>query len=234
MLKIVLIDDEKDALEALEWKINKCLKSVNITKCSSPIVGVDLVKEIEPDIVFLDIQMPEMDGFTFLEKFTDRNFKVIFTTAYDEYGIKAVKAKAFDYILKPVDLDELTLAFAKASKEEKLSQNSNFVPKVNISADGKVYLIPKDEVIYLKSDKSYTSIFLTSGKEIIATKTLKEVHKKFICPEFFRVHNSYVINLNHVSEYNKSVNEIRMNNGTIVSVSRSKKNDLIEKLYLDR
>ena len=234
MLKLLLIDDERDALEALEWKINKCIKNTKITKCSSPIIALDLVKEIQPDIVFLDIQMPEMDGFTFLDKIPNRNFKVIFTTAYDEYGIKAVKANAFDYILKPVDIDELTLALTKASKKEPTIINTEVVPKVNISADGKVYLIPKDEVIYLKSDKSYTSIFLTTGKEIVATKTLKEIQKKFICPEFFRVHNSYVINLNHVSEYSKSVNEIKMNNGTIVSVSRSKKNELIEKLYLDK
>lgn len=235
MLKLLLIDDEKDALEALEWKINKCIKNVSITKCSSSLIGVELVKELEPDIVFLDIQMPEMDGFTFINQFPERKFTFIFTTAYDDYAIKAVKVKAFDYLLKPIDIDELTLALTKAQKEIRKEQmGSDVVPRVNISADGKVYLIPKDTVLFLKSDKSYTSIHLLSGKKIVATKTLKEIHKKFICPEFFRVHNSYVINLNHVIEYNKGANELTMQDGTIVSISRGKKNELLEKLYLNR
>ncbi|OSY87131.1 hypothetical protein WH52_12760 [Tenacibaculum holothuriorum] len=234
MLKIVLIDDEKDALEALEWKINRCEENVSITKCSSPIIGIELVKEIQPDIVFLDIQMPEMDGFSFIEHFPERKFKVVFTTAYDEYGVKAVKVKAFDYLLKPIDIDELTLAITKIKNEVKIESAQNIDAKINIAADGKVYLIHKDEVLYLKSDKSYTTISLENGKKIVATKTLKEVQKKFICPEFFRVHNSYVINLKYVTEYNKGASELTMKDGTVVSISRTKKNELIEKLYLDR
>ncbi len=236
MLKILIIDDEKDALEALEWKINKCIKEeTSITTCSSPIIGVDLVREIEPDIVFLDIQMPEMDGFSFIDKFVDRDFKVIFTTAYDEYGIKAVKVKAFDYLLKPIDIDELNLAIKKVQNEEKqIKIPATISPKINISADGKVYLLPKETVLFLKSDKNYTTIHLISGKKIIATKTLKEIQKKFPCPEFVRVHNSYVVNLNHAIEYNKGVNELTMQDGTVVSVSRSKKTELLKKLHLDK
>ena len=237
MLKIVIIDDEKDALESLEWKINRCMnkEKVSITICSSPIIGVDLVKEVNPDVVFLDIHMPEMDGFSFIDKFSDRNFEVIFTTAYNEYGIKAVKAKAFDYLLKPIDIDELNLAIKKIQKKEKQINLSTYLPpKINISADGKMYLIPKDTVLYLKSDKSYTTIHLTTGKKIVATKTLKEIQKKFVFPEFLRVHNSYVINLNYAIEYNKRVSEIIMQDGTTVSVSRNKKSELIKKLYLDK
>ncbi|CAM1341767.1 LytR/AlgR family response regulator transcription factor [Tenacibaculum amylolyticum] len=235
MMKIILIDDEKDALEALEWKIKRIIDNVQITKSSSPIIGVDLVKEIQPDIVFLDIQMPEMDGFSFIDKFQDRNFEVIFTTAHDEYGIKAVKAKALDYLLKPVDVDELTLAIAKLKNEinNKKNKEEESLSKINIQADGKVYLLAKEEVLYLKSDKSYTTIHLTKGKKIIATKTLKQIQKKFNAPEFLRVHNSYVVNLKHVIEYNKSFNELKLKDNTIVAVSRSKKNELIKTLNLE-
>lgn len=237
MMKIILIDDEKDALEALEWKIKKCIVNddLNIVKCSSPIIGVNLVKELNPDLVFLDIHMPEMDGFTFLEKFPERNFRVVFTTAHDEYGIKAVKANAIDYLLKPIDIDELQLTFIKVSKQlhEKPNGN-NLINRINVSADRKVYLIAKEDVIYLKADKSYTTIFLNTGKKIIVTKTLKEVQKKFDYPDFYRVHNSYVINLNYVTEYNKGGNEITLSNGVVVSVSRRKKNILIDKLRLDK
>lgn len=237
MVKIILIDDEKDALEALEWKIRKCEldEDVNIVKCSSPIIGFSLIKEIDPDIVFLDIQMLEVDGFTFLNNFPNRKFEVVFTTAHDEYGIQAVKANALDYLLKPIDLDELRLTFAKVNKLLSLKrEQEKIVDRINISADGKVYLIAKENVVYLKADKSYTTIFLTSGKKIIATKTLKEVQKKFMYPEFYRVHNSYVINLKYVTEYNKGLSELTLVDGTIVSVSRRKKNELIEMLQLDK
>lgn len=235
MMKIILIDDEKDALEALEWKIKRIIDNVQITKSSSPIIGVDLVKEIQPDIVFLDIQMPEMDGFSFIDKFQYRDFEVIFTTAHDEYGIKAVKAKALDYLLKPVDVDELTLAIAKLKNEinNKKNKEEESLSKISIQADGKVYLLSKEDVLYLKSDKSYTTIHLTKGKKIIATKTLKQIQKKFNAPEFLRVHNSYVVNLKHVIEYNKSFNELKLKDNTIVAVSRSKKNELIKVLNLE-
>ncbi len=233
MLKILIIDDERDALEALEWKLNKCIKKETvITKCSSPIIAIDLVKELEPNLIFLDIQMPEMDGFSFIEKFPARNFEVIFTTAYDDYGIKAVKANALDYILKPIDVDELTLAVAKARNQLKNKLFEEVNTKISIQADGKVYLIPKENILYLKSDKSYTTLHLTNGKSIIATKTLKEIHKKIDYPEFLRVHNSYVVNLSYVVEYNKSVNELTLNQGTIIAVSRSKKNELISALNI--
>ncbi|CAM1371378.1 conserved hypothetical protein [Tenacibaculum sediminilitoris] len=235
MLKVVIIDDEKDALEALEWKLKKCVKEeLLVTKCSSPTIAVDIVKELQPDLVFLDIQMPEMDGFSFIEKFPNRSFQVIFTTAYGEYGIKAVKVKALDYLMKPIDIDELTLALVKVKNQLKHKVFEEANTKINIQADGRVYLVPKEDILYLKSDKSYTTIHLTNGKNIIATKTLKEVHKKIIYPEFLRVHNSYVVNLNYVVEYNKGVNELTLNEGTIIAVSRSKKNELINTLNLDK
>lgn len=238
MIKIILIDDEKDALEVLEWKIKKCkhVDELAIVKCSSPVVAIDLINEYHPDIVFLDIHMVEMDGFTFLERFPKRSFEVVFTTAHDEYGIAAVKAEALDYLLKPIDLDELQLTFLKIDRylTQKYQGEKLVVDRINIAADGKVYLVVKESVMYLQADKSYTTIFLKSGKKIIATKTLKEIQKRFDYPEFFRVHNSYVINLNYVTEYNKGHSELTLSDGTIVSVSRRKKNELIEKLHLDK
>ncbi|CAM1359711.1 conserved hypothetical protein [Tenacibaculum xiamenense] len=237
MIKIVLIDDENDALEALEWKIRKCRpnENFNIVKCSSPVIASDIIREINPDIVFLDIQMLEMDGFTFLNNFPNRGFDVVFTTAHDEYGVKAVKANALDYLLKPVDLDELQLTFEKAKKRFYYKKREvKVIDKINISADGKVYLVDKKDVVYLKADKSYTTIFLTEERRIVATKTLKEVQKKFAFPEFYRVHNSYVINLNCVTEYNRGSSELTLIDGTVVSVSRRKKNELVEMLQLDK
>lgn len=245
MLNIVLVDDENDALEALEWKLNKYIVDVQITKCSSPVQSIKIIDELKPDIVFLDIQMPEMDGFTLLEHLTFKKFNLIFTTAHDEFALKAIKVSAIDYLLKPVDKDELLSAIDKIKEQQKdhlledklqllLGNLNNNHDKINISADGKVYLLEKDEVVMLKSDKSYTTIFLSNNQEIVVSKTLKEVEKKFQFSQFYRVHNSYLINLNHVKEYLKGLGgELIMTNGQTASISRTKKAELFTKLYFD-
>ena len=247
MLQILLVDDEIDALEALEWKLKNYIEDVEITTCNSPIKAIDIINNEKPDVVFLDIQMPEMDGFTMIEKLDNRDFNLIFTTAHDEFALKAIKVSAIDYLLKPVDKDELQEAINKIQTSKKgegdllenklqlLLQNLNeSSDKVNISADGKVYLIDRDDVIMLKSDKSYTTIYLKSEQQILVSKTLKEVEKKFNTPQFFRVHNSYLINLNHVKEYLKGLGgELIMTNGLTASISRNRKAELFKKLYLD-
>jgi len=246
MLQILLVDDERDALEALEWKLNNYIDNIEVTTCDSPIKAIEIINSKKPDVVFLDIQMPEMDGFTMIEKVDFRDFNLIFTTAHDEFALKAIKVSAIDYLLKPVDKDELLIAMNKIKSsangnnllEDKLQLLLNNLndnsDKINISADGKVYLLDKDDVVMLKSDKSYTTIFLKSEQQILVSKTLKEVEKKFQFSQFFRVHNSYLINLNHVKEYLKGLGgELIMTNGLTASISRNRKAELFSKLYLD-
>ena len=244
MLKTVLIDDEINALEALEWKLKRYIEDIEIIKCNSPKEGIDVIDSIKPDLVFLDIEMPEIDGFQLLQQLNYKGFQLIFTTAHDEFALKAIKVSAIDYLLKPVDKDELITAIekVKATKagtklEDKLqslfSNINQKADKINIAADGKIYLLDKDEVIMLKSDKSYTTIFLKDDNSILVSKTLKEVEKKFNFPQFYRVHNSYLININHVKEYLKSDGgELVMSNGMRAGISRNKKADLLEKLAL--
>ena len=243
MLKTVLVDDEINALEALEWKLNRYIGDVQIIKCNSPIEAIDVIQNEKPDIVFLDIDMPEMDGFELLKRLSYTNFELIFTTAHDEFALKAIKVSAIDYLLKPVDKDELITAVDKVIVSRKGNQLEDKLQslftnlqeksdKINIAADGKIYLLDRSDVIMLKSDKSYTTIFLTNDKNIVVSKTLKEVEKKFVYPEFFRVHNSFLVNINHVKEYLKSMGgELIMTNGMSASISRNKKNELLERLF---
>jgi len=242
MLKTVLVDDEINALEALEWKLNRYVDDIQIIKCNSPIEAIEVIQEEKPDLVFLDIDMPEMNGFTLLQKLSYTNFDLIFTTAHDEFALQAIKVSAIDYLLKPVDKDELITAVEKVvvsrkgnqleDKLQSLFSNLNKNDKINISADGKIYLLDRDDVIMLKSDKSYTTVFLIDNKEILVTKTLKEVEKKFAFPEFFRVHNSFLVNMNHVKEYLKSLGgELIMSNGMSASISRNKKAELLKRLF---
>ncbi len=146
-------------------------------------------------------------------------------------------------MLKPVDKDELITAVDKVRASRKGNQLEDKLQslftnlkdkndKISIAADGKIYLLDRDDVIMLKSDKSYTTIFLKEDKKIVVSKTLKEVEKKFDYSEFYRVHNSYLININHVKEYLKSMGgELIMSNGMSASISRNKKNELLEKLF---
>ena len=243
MLKTVLVDDEINALEALEWKLNRYIEDIQIIKCNSPVEAIAVIEKEKPDLVFLDIEMPEMDGFTMLQKLSNTNFDLIFTTAHDEFALKAIKVSALDYLLKPVDKDELITAVDKVRESRKGNQLEDKLQslftnlkdkndKISIAADGKIYLLERDDVIMLKSDKSYTTIFLKDDKKIVVSKTLKEVEKKFDYSEFYRVHNSYLININHVKEYLKSMGgELIMSNGMSASISRNKKNELLEKLF---
>ena len=245
MMKTVLIDDELNALEALEWKLNRYVEDLEIIKCNSPLQGIEIIEKEKPDLVFLDIEMPEMDGFELLKQLNYKGFQLIFTTAHDEFALKAIKVSAIDYLLKPVDKDELITAIEKVKasqkdskledKLESLFTNINTKSdKINIAADGKVYLLEKDDVIMLKSDKSYTTVFLKDDRSILVSKTLKEVEKKFNFQQFFRVHNSYLINVNHVKEYLKSDGgELVMSNGMRAGISRNKKTELLELLSLD-
>jgi len=246
MLKTVLIDDEINALEALEWKLNRYIDDLEIIKCNSPKEGIDIINNEKPDLVFLDIEMPEIDGFELLQQLNYKDFNLIFTTAHDEFALKAIKVSAIDYLLKPVDKDELITAVDKVKAvkkdtklEDKLeslftNMNAPKSDKINIAADGKIYLLDKEDVIMLKSDKSYTTVLLKDEKSILVSKTLKEVEKKFKFSQFFRVHNSYLINLNHIKEYSKSDGgELIMSNGMRAGISRNKKAELLEILSLD-
>ncbi len=244
MLRIILVDDEVNALEALGWKLDRYIDDIEIVcKCTTPFDAILAIEKEKPDLVFLDIEMPEMDGFTLLQRLSNTNFDLIFTTAHDEFALKAIKVSAIDYLLKPIDKDELIQAIEKVNSSRKGNQlenklqslftnlSTNKFDKINIAADGKIYLLEKDDVIMLKSDKSYTTVFLENGKEIIVSKTLKEVEKKFNFPEFFRVHNSYLININHVKEYLRSMGgELIMSNGMSASISRNKKAEFLDRL----
>ena len=243
-MDILICDDEPLAVERLSRLVTQLGHEV-VATASYGLEAIEMVKFYEPDVILLDIQMPEMDGFTMIEQLENRDFNLIFTTAHDEFALRAIKVSAIDYLLKPVDKDELLASMEKIKKSQNggllenklqllLSNLNDNNDKINISADGKVYLLERDDVVMLKSDKSYTTIYLKSEQEILVSKTLKEVEKKFNFPQFYRVHNSYLINLNHVKEYLKGLGgELIMTNGLTASISRNRKVELFKRLYLD-
>jgi len=188
--------------------------------------------------------MPVMNGFEMLQHLTYKSFDVIFTTAYDEYAIKAFKVNAIDYLLKPIDIDELIEAVNKVTLKQKKDEQYSRIDevlksietptikkeKVALPIDGKIQMIPFESIIYCESDSNYTFIYFPD-KKVILSKTLKEIEKLINHSDFFRVQNSFLVNLNHIKEYIRGEGgELIMSNGNEVRVSRNKKEELLKLL----
>ncbi|WP_299128235.1 LytTR family DNA-binding domain-containing protein [uncultured Winogradskyella sp.] len=244
MLKAVIVDDEPKAIQSLIWELSNFKEEIEVIKSfTSPEDALKYLADTTPDCLFLDIQMPTIGGFQFLERLNDINFAVIITTAYDEYAIKALKHDAIDYLLKPIDSDDLRDTIAKIKKYGNrqittaqlesilLNFNSKFDKKrITINTDGKLLFLDVDDVIYVASDGNYSTLFLKDQKKIVVTKKLKEVDA--ILPEhyFFRIHNSYIINLNKIKAFIKNEGYVVMDSNHKIPVARQRKSDFLEKL----
>jgi len=189
--------------------------------------------------------MPQMDGFGFLDQISERNFAVIITTAYDQYGINAIKERALDYLLKPIDSDDLMLACDKVKEFQKqhsitdrfeetllsmMSNTGHSNKRIGISVDGKIVFLRPDEILYCEGDGNYTSVFLANGEKLFLTKTLKKLSDKLGEEDFFRVHNSFIINLTKVREFYKTDAYVIMEGGKQIPVSRNRKCELLNKI----
>jgi two-component system, LytTR family, response regulator len=246
MIKAIVVDDELGARESLSKMIEKNCKQIEIVaKVDSMLAAFEAITNKEPDLVFLDIEMPNGNAFDLLEKFKTINFNIIFTTAYDHYAIKAIKFSAVDYMLKPIDPEELVLAVKRF--EERTGKNatldkqfktllSNIKPenklkKVGIPDGDGLIFINLSDIIRCDSDGNYTFFILTSGKKIIASRTLGEYEQMFAEDNFFRIHRSHLINLEHVKKYIKGEGGyVVMSDNSQVEVSRRNKTDFLEKL----
>jgi len=246
MIDLLLIDDEPNAIKSLEWEIGNYCKNVKIVASLTNAKDAILyLKENKVDCVFLDIEMPDMDGFQFLELFPKRSFAVVITTAFDQYAIKAIKESALDYLLKPIDSDDLVKCFEKIEKQknkvslneklenslEKLIQSTVLSQKkISVSTDGKMIFLNPDDIIYCESDGNYCTIYLENKEKILLTQKLKFMEEKLSQFQFFRIHNSYLINLNKVKEFHKTEEYVVLSNMMKIPVSRQKKSTFLDKL----
>lgn len=247
MIRAVIVDDEPKAIQSLTWELSNFGDEIEIltsfTEPEEAIAYLNTFGAPMPDCLFLDIQMPTMDGFKFLEKIRNKDFAIIITTAYNEYAIKALKHEAIDYLLKPIDSDDLKDTIKKIQKhvskqfnslriEEALSNfNAKFdQKKITINTDGKLIFLNADDVVFVESDGNYSTIVTKDGQRLLITKKLKEVND--ILPEhyFFRIHNSYIINLNKIKEFIKNEGYVVMESNHKIPVARQRKSDFLEKI----
>lgn len=246
MIKAVVIDDEKHSIETLKWKLeNYCPEVEIIASFSDPVKGLEYLKSNSPDLLFLDIEMPMLNGFDILEELGEIAFDVIFTTAYDDFGIQAIKFSALDYLLKPIQNQELKKAiekFANRGTNKKISstqlevlfknikEEENGKPgKIALSTKESIEFVAPEDIIVCSSDSNYTLVHLSDGRKKLLSKTLKEFEEMLSALNFFRPHHSHLINLAHVKEYVRADGGyLVMSNKMNIPVSRNRKEDLLK------
>lgn len=241
----IIVDDEKHCREVLQHLLNKHCSSVKIlASCANGEEALIAIAKQQPDILFLDIEMPGMNGFELLEQFHYPGFEIIFTTAYNEYAIKAIKHSALDYLLKPVDKDELIQTIERANNHKSLQASQrvdNLLDILNLKKKTKRFavstiegliMVDPETILYCESDSAYCKIFfINSNKPLVISKTLKEVEEVLQDGDFCRIHHSYCINMKCVQSYIRGEGgEVVLNNGTHLPVSRTRKADFLSRL----
>jgi two-component system LytT family response regulator len=231
----IIIDDEFHGRENLKKIMELYFPEIKVLGLADSVInGKKLVGQHNPDVVFLDINMPVFDGFDFLEEYDKPNFLTVFVTAYEEFGIKALKAGAVDYLLKPINIKELKQTvkkiFSRITKNE--VSESTFEPgKLVLPTSNGFIVIVIDDIIRLEADSCYTKVFSKEGKSLLVSRTLKEFEENLPKDKFFRIHKSHLINLSFIKDYSRLGGfYITMKDGSKIEVSRRKAPDFIKKM----
>jgi two-component system LytT family response regulator len=249
MIKAIIIDDEPYCCETLEMMIGRFCPELTVAAVfHSGAEALESLPQMSPQLVFLDIEMPYMNGFEFLEKLHPINFGLIFTTSYDQYAIKAIRFSALDYLLKPIDREELIQAVAKVSHKlqnptelqlelllQKFNTPKSPIRKIALPTMEGLQMVEIDSIISCSSESNYTHFFLRNAKKLTASRTMKDVEELLSDYSFLRVHNSFLVNLNEIHKYIKGEGGyLVMSDGTNIDVSRSRKEMLLLKLQPNR
>jgi two-component system LytT family response regulator len=243
MLRCVIVDDEKKSCNTLATLIERYTEGLEVCAVAGNVAdGVRVINELRPQLVFLDISMPDGTGFDLLERIEDKKFGLVFTTAYDEYAIRAIKMQAIDYLLKPINIAELQQAVGKVKDKLQPSEQPGssglqlinnhpghkYKDKIAVTVNGGLEFLQYTDIIHLTAKGSYTSICCRDQKTILSSHSLRE-HQDLLPPEyFFRTHHSHVVNLLHIKHFHRGDGGyIIMNDNTEVALSRRKKKEFL-------
>ncbi len=243
MIRCVIVEDEEMARKVLKSLLAQYCQDVMVCAEADDIVsGKNMIETFHPDLVFLDIEMPGGSGFKLLSSIEDKDFEVVFITAYEQFAIKAIRHDALDYILKPIDPKELVAAvekvkeakYKKTLKKQYDSLLKNLDPeqlvvrKISLSTADKIHLINVDDIIRCESDNYYTIIFFKDGTSLMVSKTLKEIDQKLEEYDFVRTHKSHLVNMRCIKNFIKDEMMVVMTDDTKVPVSKRKKERILE------
>jgi two-component system LytT family response regulator len=245
MIKALIVDDEPSAVNTLRLMLERYIPEITMLRSTNdPQDALPLIKSFQPDLLFLDIQMPVLTGFELLKRIPHFSFEIIFTTAHDQYAIQAIRFSALDYLLKPIDADELRAAFDKFISRnnlkignqplyQNLMHNISVVDKKDFklavpTSEGTFFYFP-DEIIRLEGESNYTRFFFSGKKPMLVSKTLKEYEELLMGHGFIRVHKSHLINKKHVVNYTND-GQLVLADQSKVEVSRRRKEEVMEAL----
>jgi len=244
MLNAIIIDDEPDCVKLLALQLKMYCPQVQVmAECIDSEEGLQKIKALQPDIVFLDIEMPVMNGFQLLENAGNINFHIVFVTAYDKFAIKAFRFSALDYLLKPIDAKDLVSAVEKAShkqlpekqqlnllKQHLHADDKSFPDKIALPYQNGVMFTEISSIVYCESDNNYTKFHLTTNQQCMISKTLGDIQEVLEERNFLRVHRQYLVNLNHIKKYVRGEgNYLVMSNDANIPVARNQKERLVER-----
>jgi len=243
MLSAILVDDQESNVSSLKKKISRHCKELYIVAlCYNASDAIKAINSLQPDVVFLDIEMPVMNGFLLLQSLTFRKFELIFTTAYDHYAIKAIRFSALDYLVKPIEIEELKRSVNRAIQKksnatstqqleillENIPARKNSFQKIAIPTTDGLQFTKIHDILYLEANMNYTYIILTNSKKFIVSQTLKTFEDMLPLDTFIRIHNSYIINKHFAEKYIRGEGgQVVLSNGVTLDVSKRKKADFL-------
>lgn len=246
MIKAIIVDDEANAREKLALLLKEDFAGglMVCAVCRDGNEALAAINEHQPDLVFLDVEMPRMSGFDVLRQAGKQTFEVIFTTAYDHYAIKAIKFSAIDYLLKPIDIDQLKEAIARVQDKRgakgadgrvtQLMENTRPgapLSTLSVPSQDGFIVVKLEDIIWLEASNFYTVLHLRGGKQIVATRTLKDFEEMLSGGDFQRIHRGHMINLTHLERYTKGAGgQVVMTGGKTLDVSRTQKDDLLARM----
>lgn len=247
-LSAILIDDESNSRNALHRKlVTNCPGITIVAECENGEQGIAAIEKHKPDIVFLDVEMPRMNGFVMLQQLRQRNFELIFTTAYDQYAIQAIRFSALDYLVKPIEVKALQEAVARARERRQseipnqrietllhnLVNEQHQHKRIAIPSQDAIQFVQLDDIVYLEAASNYTSIYMQEAERIFVARTLKDFEDLLPATQFFRIHHSYIINTDHMRKFIKGDGgQVLMSNGKMIDVSRRRKEEFIRMIGL--
>lgn len=236
MLRAVIIDDERSGINALQLLIDKQIDNLKIVGSTTQAQqGIQLIEDYHPDVVFLDISMPHLNGFALLEQLQYRDFNLVFTTAHQEYALLAIKHHAFDYLLKPVDVNELkdcvNKIVAERSRTKTKEHKNGASGTIGLSVKDGIIFIRHSDIIRLEASGSYTVFYLENKVKQLASKSLKEYEAQLDPSVFYRCHNSHLVNLRKVAKFVSSDGLFaQMLDGSAAEIARKNKDQFLERL----
>lgn len=244
MLTAILIDDDESNISSMKEKLARHCPQVQVIAASeSAKEAIALIENHKPDLVFLDIEMPVMNGFTLLQQIENRNFELIFVTAYDHYAIKAIRFSALDYLVKPVEPDELKAAVERAVQKrnhnvpnerlevllENLSNPKTQCKRIAIPGRDGLHFVHVADIVYLEASNNYTTIYTVLNEKHVASQTIKDFEETLPPEHFIRIHNSYIINKDFAQRYIRGEGgQVVLRNGVTLDVSKRKKHDFLK------